>query len=116
VEERRTKARQLWEELSNLEERRGKGIFSGEYTWTHYGSYRATFDAAFVRRLNDTAWIPDTDGNLHSPELVVFDTLDWKPNPFLQSTIRFKPPILDQLAKEAGFEPGILDLLKKLGL
>ena len=61
-------------------------------------------------------WVPDADGNLHAPKLVVFDTLGWKPNPFLQSKIRFKPPIIDQLAKEAGIEPGVLDLLKKLGV
>ena len=47
--ERSTRARLLWEELGNLEERRGKGIFTGEYSWTHYGSYRISFDAAFVR-------------------------------------------------------------------
>jgi hypothetical protein len=106
----------LWEELAHLEERRGKGVFSGDYTWTHYGSYRAGFDAAFVRQLNDTAWVPDTNGDLQRPGLVLFDTLGWKPNPFLLSKIRFKPPIIDQLAKEAGIEPGVLDLLKKHGL
>jgi Domain of unknown function (DUF3883) len=106
----------LWEELGNLEERRGKGIFTGEYTWTHRGSYRAPFDAAFVRLLNEKEWVPDTDGHLQRPELVLFDSLGWKPNPFLQSKIRFKPPIIEILAKEAGIEPGVLDLLKQLGL
>jgi len=114
--QRRERAGLLWEELAHLEERRGKGVFSGEYTWTHYGSYRAGFDAAFVRQLNDTAWIPDRKGDLQRPGLVLFDVLGWKPNPFLLSKIRFKPPIIDQLAKEAGIEPGVLDLLKKLGV
>jgi hypothetical protein len=113
---RREKARLLWEELAFLEERRGKGVFSGEYTWTHYGSYRVLFDAAFVRQLNLTPWVPDADGELQRPELVVFDTLGWKPNGFLSSAIRFKPPVIDQLAREAGIEPGLLDLLKKLGV
>ncbi len=116
TEQRRTKARLIWEELANLEERRGKGIFTGEYTWTHYGSYQATFDAAFVRKLNETAWIPDQTGQLQKPELVLFESLGWDAYPFLLSKIRFKPPILDQLAKEAGIEPGVLDLLKKHGL
>jgi hypothetical protein len=31
-------------------------------------------------------------------------------------TIRFKPSVIDQLAKEAGIEPGVLDLLRKLGV
>lgn len=112
----RARARLLWEELVHLEERRGKGAFTGEYTWTHYGSYRATFDAAFVRLLNATEWVPDQHGQLQRPELVLFDSLGWKPSPFLLSKIRFKPPLIDQLAKEAGIEPGLLDLLKRLGV
>jgi hypothetical protein len=48
--------------------------------------------------------------------LVLFDSLGWNANPFLLSKIRFKPAIIDQLAKEAGIEPGVLDLLKKLGV
>jgi len=115
-EVQRTKAQRIWEELANLEERRGKGVFTGEYTWTHYGSYRTTFDAAFVRALNTTAWIPDANGDLQRPELVLFESLDWKPNPFLLSKIRFKPAIVDQLAKQAGIEPGLLDLLKQRGI
>jgi hypothetical protein len=116
TEERRTKARLIWEELMNLEERRGKGLFTGEYTWTHYGSYHATFDAAFVRGLNETAWVPDQNGDLQMPEVILFDSLGWQANPLLLSKICFRPPILDQLAKEAGIEPGVLDLLKKLGV
>lgn len=110
------KASLLWEELANLEERRGKGIFVGEYTWTHYGSYRSSFDAAFVRMLNESEWVPDGTGNFQRPEMVTFESLGWKPYPFLQTKILFKPPIIDRLAREAGFEPGVLDLLKKLGV
>ena len=114
--QRSTRARLLWEELAHLEERRGKSVFLGEYTWTHYGRYSTAFDAAFVRQLNETAWVPDASGELQRPEFVVFDILGWKPNPFLQSRIRFKPAIMEELAKEAGIEPGVLDLLKKHGL
>jgi hypothetical protein len=46
----------------------------------------------------------------------VFDTLGWKSNPFLLTRIAFKPPIIDQLAKEAGIDPAALDLLRKLGI
>jgi hypothetical protein len=116
IEQSRTKSRLLWEELAYLEERRGKGIFTGDYTWTHYGSYRQTFDAAFVRKLNEIAWIPDGNGDLQRPEFILFDTLGWRPHPFLQSKIYFKPPVIESLAKEAGIEPGILDLLKKIGV
>ena len=115
--ERQRKAALLWEALADVESRRGSQTFLVEYTWGYsYEMEKTTFDAAFVKQLLKTEWVPDSDGNLHAPELVAFATLGWKPNPFLLSKIRFKPPIIDQLAKEAGIEPGVLDLLKKLGV
>jgi len=99
-----------------LEERRGKSIFSGEYSWSHYGSYQVTFDAAFIRFLNDSSWVPDPHGSLGLAQSVVFDSLGWPEQPFLLSKIRFRPALLDQLAREAGIEPAIIDLLKRLGL
>ena len=116
VKQQKNIASLLWEELSHLEERRGKGFFTGNYTWTHYGSYQQTLDAAFVRRLNATRWVPDADGKLQRPEFVLFDSLGWSEHPFLQSKIHFKPPIIETLAREAGLEPGMLDLLKKVGV
>lgn len=106
----------IWESLGDLEERRGRGLFEGSYSWTHYGSYKAEFPSAFLRRLNAAAWVPDANGELQRPEFIVFDTLGWKANPFLLSKISFKPPIIEMLAKEAGIEPALLDLLKKLGV
>ena len=116
VEQRAERARLLWESLGDLEERRGRRIFEGSYKWTHYGSYKAEFPSAFVRRLNETAWVPDASGELHPPRLVTFDSLGWKSNPFLLTKIQFKPPIIDQLAKEAGIDPAALDLLRKCGI
>jgi hypothetical protein len=115
-EQRAERARALWESLGDLEERRGRGIFDGKYTWSHHGKYAATFPSAFVRRLNEAAWIPDADGVLHPPRLVAFERLGWKPNPFLLTKIQFKPPIIDQLAKEAGIDPAALDLLRRYGI
>ncbi|MGF6245547.1 hypothetical protein P3T42_007325 [Paraburkholderia sp. GAS38] len=60
--------------------------------------------------------MPDANGELRSHRLVIFDSLGWKPNPFLLTKIEFKPPIVDQLAKEAGIDPAALDLLRKLGI
>jgi len=116
VENRRNRAALLWEALGDVEDRRGTGSFSGTYRWTYHRQRSATFDAAFVRQLNETAWVPDGNGDLQRPEFVIFDTLGWKPNPFLLSKVRFKPPIIETLAREAGIEPGVLDLLKKLGV
>ena len=117
VENRRTKAKLLWEELSHLEDRRGKRVFTGNYAWTYYrGHYSTHFDSAFVRQLNKSEWVPNSEGNLQCPELISFESLGWPSNQFLLSKIRFKPPIIDELAKEAGFEPEVLDLLKKEGI
>lgn len=116
-ENRAERARLLWEALGDLEERRGRGVFDGSYTWTHYGQRKAPpFPAAFLRRLNKTAWVPDPSGDIVRPSLVTFELLGWKANPFLLTKIVFKPPIIDQLAKEAGIEPAALDLLRKLGI
>ncbi len=92
------------------------GAFSGSYSWTYYQRRSATFDAAFVRQLNTTAWVPDADGSLQRPEFVVFESLGWEENPVLTSKIRFKPPIIDQLALEAGIEPKVLEMPQKRGL
>lgn len=115
--DKRERTALLWEALTDLESRRGAGAFVATYTWGYsHETKTATFDAAFVSQLNKCNWVPGADGNLHAPAQIDFDTLGWKPNPFLQSKIRFRPPILDQLAKVAGIEPGVLDLLKKLGV
>jgi hypothetical protein len=116
-EQREQRARLLWESLGDLEDRRGRGVFDGSYTWTHYGQRKApSFPAAFLRRLIKTAWVPSASGDLICPALVNFESLGWKYNPFLLSKIAFKPPIIDQLAKAAGIEPAALDRLLRLGI
>jgi hypothetical protein len=110
------RAKLLWDELAHLEERRGKGVFSATHTWTYYGSHSTSCESAFVRLLNQRAWIPDQSGQLQRPELVLFETLGWNANPFLLSKIHFKPPAIERLAEEAGIESGVLELLKNLGL
>lgn len=113
---RNKKAALLWEALVELHDRRGTSVFSGTYSWYYRRWYSTQFDAAFVRKLNDSEWVPDKRGNLQRPELVLFEELNWKPNPFIESRVPFKPPIIEVLAREAGIEPGAIDLLKKLGL
>jgi hypothetical protein len=112
-EEAAARVEVLWEALADLEAR-GTAAFYGSYKWGYsHEAKTARFDAAFVRTLNQVAWVPNADGELVPPGLVVFDTLGWKPNPFLLTKITFKPPIIDQLAKEAGIDPAILDLLRR---
>ena len=106
----------IWEALVDLADR-NPTAFQGKYTWGYAHEQKTVnFDAAFVRHLNETAWIPDGKGKLQRPDLVLFESLDWTPDPFLQSRIHFKLPIISQLAEEAGFEPAMLDRLKSLGI
>ncbi|MFA0974518.1 MULTISPECIES: sacsin N-terminal ATP-binding-like domain-containing protein [Pseudomonas syringae group genomosp. 2] len=112
-EDAAAKVKVLWEALADLEAR-GTAAFYGSYKWSYsHESKTARFDAAFIRTLNQVAWVPNADGELAPPRLVVFDTLGWKANPFLLTKIAFKPPIIDQLAKEVGIDPAILDLLRR---
>lgn len=107
------RAKLLWEALADLEGR-NRATFHGSYEWSFFHEKKTgRFDAAFVRMLNEDAWIPSTNGELVRPSLVEFDTLGWTPNPFLLTKIAFKPPVLDQLAKEAGIDPAILELLRR---
>jgi hypothetical protein len=106
----------LWEALCDLEDRRGKRAFSGTYTWRYHYPRSCPFDAMFVRLLKEMPWIPGRDGTLKPPNSVLFEHTGWKENQFLVSKIHFKPPILEKLAREAGTEPGVLDLLKEHGV
>ena len=116
VDTRRNRAILLWESLVDLATR-NPSAFQVEYRWGYaHEEKTVNFDAAFVRRLNETAWIPDYNGELQHPALVSFDSLGWTHHPFLLSKIQFKPLIIDQLAEEAGFEPAMLDKLKSLGI
>ena len=116
AETRRIRSGLLWEALVDLANR-NTNAFLGQYTWGYAHEQKtAHFDAAFVRRLNETPWIPDGNGKLQRPESVLFESLGWTPDPFLLSKIHFRPPIIDRLAEEAGFEPAMLDRLKTLGI
>ena len=93
--------------------------FVARYTWGYWARDKNGHVRRRLRQTTSTRgeWVPDADGNLLAPELVVFDTLGWEPNPFLSSkNSAFKPASTDQLAKEVGIEPGALNLLKELGL
>lgn len=108
----------LWEALCDLAEQCGTRTFSGTYRWYYYYQRRCDFDAAFVHRLNETAWVPDKNGTLQPPGCVIFEDINppWQQNAFLLTKIHFKPRRIEELAKEAGIEPGVLDLLKRHGV
>ena len=112
-DERSRRAASLWDALRDFHERRG----AGTYTWGFHQEMKvATFDAAFVRLLNGRQWIPDPFGGLREPASITLDAAGWPSNGFLESKIRFKPPLVERLAMEVGIEPGVLDLLRRLGV
>ena len=116
-DERSRRAAGLWEALRDLHERRGPGTFNATYRWGFNKDEKtATFDPQFVRLLNESQWVPHPSGGLREPESVTLDKLGWPSNGFLESKIRFKPPLVERLAEEVGIEPGVLDLLKQLGV
>ena len=117
ADQRRIAAKSLWEELVSLKQGGSRDIFTGRYTFTHYGDHTAPpFPAAFVRLLNIRAWVPDIDGTLKHADAVPFGDLGWEENSFLQKKILFKPRISESIAREAGIEPEMLDELKKRGI
>lgn len=116
AEDSAERAKVLWEALIDLEAR-GTGAFYGSYKWGYSHEVKlARFSASFVRELNQASWVPSSSGELVLPGLMIFGELGWKANPFLESLICFKPPIIDQLAREAGIDPAALDLLRKYGI
>ena len=98
------KAKLLWKFLIQLQLWYGRDVFFGEYRWRYREHYKAAFPAVFVNKLNDTKWVPNANGELELPQFVLFDNLGWEENPFLQSHIRFKPPIIEYLARKTGME------------
>ncbi len=115
--QRRARSRDLWDALADLKKQRGSRPFDAVYEWSYSHDRRVElFDAAFVRTLNQRQWIPDSSGSLRRPGSVAFEETGWEPDSFLQSRISFKTPVWELLAREAGLEPGVLDLLREMGV
>jgi len=116
--ERQHRALLLWDALAEVEANRGKSYFSGTYIWFHYSRRSCDFPAAFVEQLRKSRWVPKPDGTLGLPAEVVFETLTppWPAHPFLLSLLPFKPRAEVELARLAGIDPAILDLIKSLGI
>lgn len=118
AQERHQRALLLWDALADVESNRGKTYFSGKYVWHHYTERSYSFSAAFIEQLRSTPWVPKGDGSLGLPAETVFETLipAWTAHPFLLAQIPFKPRAEVELARLAGIDPGILDLIKSLGI
>ncbi|MFG1399737.1 protein NO VEIN domain-containing protein [Roseixanthobacter pseudopolyaromaticivorans] len=116
IEKRPDRARLLWEAVSELVDRRGPSVMSVTYSWTYMQTRSTSVDAKFLRRLNETAWIPDQTGELRRPSEILFADLGWPSHPVLETRIAFKPPAIAALAREVGIDADVLDELKRLGV
>ena len=115
-DQRREKAGMLWKSLSELVHRGRHECFRGTYKYHFYSWHTRTFPSQFVKRLNETPWIPDEDSNLRLPGSVSFAALDWEADDFLLSQIEFmqsQSSAVATLAIEVGVEPETLDLIRE---
>ena len=112
VEQAVSRAQLLWQTLGTLP----NAAFSGTYRWVYYVQKSEQFPARFIKTLNEVAWVPDEQGELHRPSEVVFKNTGWEENPSLFARIPFKPDVLNELAIEAGIEADALALLKRRGI
>ena len=115
-QERRVRSQTLWEMLSDMAAR-SPDSFSVEYSWGYSHETRSVrLDATFVRKLNDAGWVPNDQGELQLPSSISFPSLGWREDPFLVSKIRFRPEAVEQLAREADIDLGVLNLLRAQGI
>jgi hypothetical protein len=111
----------LWECLRDVLRERREGFFCGNYTWSYFReSKEKSFPAKFVRLLQETPWLPSTDGTLKKPSQVCFAELPQQfqnnPSPFLVDLLEFKPNEVKQLAEKTGISEEILDMIRGSGL
>ena len=117
VEGKRKRTKLLWEALKEVDQRLRAGAFSGSYSWTYYQPRSAPFDAAFVRQLNTTAWVPNTEGFTTTARVRRLS------NRWAGKRTRFSRPRSDSSHRSSissrsrpGIEPKVLEMLKKRGL
>lgn len=114
-DQRSERAEMLWQFLTELVHRGRRECFLGTYEYHYYAWQSRTFPSQFVKRLNESPWIPNEDSNLSLPRSVSFTDLGWEADDFLLSQIEFMPPrspAVANLAREYGLEPDILDLIR----
>ncbi len=108
----------LWDALADVVQDKRQGVVTATYSWFYRSARSMNLDAAFIRTLKKSAWIPTPEGKLATPDEVVFEHIEpaWSPNAVLQAALNFRPSELEQFAKAAGFDLGILSILKKSGI
>ena len=104
-EERKNKAKILWEELGKIESKYAKAQ-------TFYSRDRfIRYDARFIDILNNKEWIPTPDGTPTTPkgtpkrpDFFLFSELRWEPPKAVQNEIRFKKSGEEEALDLLGFD------------
>jgi len=108
----------LWDALADVVQDKRQGVVTATYSWFYYSNRSQTFDADFIRTLKQAKWIPTSNGNLATPDEVIFEQMEpaWTPNAVLQAALKFRPSALAQLAEATGLNLDVLSKIKKSGL
>ena len=82
----------LWDELRAFADKNpNPAVYRGTYKWYRYTHRQQQFPAAFVKALNQTAWVPNAVGQLCLPEDVLFSITSWQDDDRLNEEIEFAP-------------------------
>jgi len=90
------------------------GFFSGTYEYFYRTDKSKHFDARFLKKLRDTAWLPGPDGSLARPEQRFLADLpdDLAKDEFIAGRLGMKPPALKNLASAAGLPLRVIEYLR----
>lgn len=118
LDEAGVRSQLLWDALADVVQDKRQGVVTATYSWDYYKTRSMPFDAAFIRTLKTSAWIPISGGKLVTPDEAVFEQIEpaWTPNAVLQAALKFRPSALAQLAEATGFSLDFLRKVKKSGL
>ena len=113
-----TKALMLWKCLDNALRANGPEFAFGTYRWGYNKEKKsATFPAAFLRRLSEAKWILDKQKRPRRASDICFKEISEDfakhANGYLVRQLPFKNDTVAQLAKEAGVDQKIIEVLKK---
>ncbi len=101
----------LWNILTRLIEGlptwNRQDFFKGLFRWRYYSEKSAHFDSRFLKRLQESPWLPGTDGSLFRPSELTLDDIPeaFERNQLLISQLKFQPVKISEIARQLGVDP-----------
>ena len=113
----RKKVRLFWNKIAAPHSDCIRGVVERSSKQTYADSDKYEEVPSFGKLLIDTAWLPDSDGNLHKPSELALDDL---PESFvcdekLVDQLRMKKNVVAKLAEEAGISRENLERARQFG-